>query len=239
MAPTCHHLCPQLGYSPLATINLDAAVSGACIPPVLGCADTAATNFHSAVNVHLALDCTYSSPPSPPPFPEAIVLRLTTSYTLAQLDTLALASTVDGFLAATDAANTAADGRRLQAGAEAAADPARNGANQTSTSNGTTLSRPSAADWVISASWRDEFPRRLAIVADVSAHLVDLTGASAVEGDANYVAVFGGGTELTFSLQARMPSTRPAGLLCWLPMSAVHVGCPCLQLAMLTSGHAS
>jgi len=88
----------QLGYSPLATINLDAAVSGACIPPILGCADTAATNFHSAVNVHLALDCTYSSPPSPPPFPEAIVLRLTTSYTLAQLDTLALASTVDGRL---------------------------------------------------------------------------------------------------------------------------------------------
>eukprot|EP00900_Chrysochromulina_parva_P019111 jgi/Chrpa1/27200/Chrysochromulina_OHIO_Genome00002157-RA len=110
-----------LGYTVEATINLDPSVEGACITPVLGCADSTAATFAPAVNVHLQSACTYSPPPPPSPPREVVVLRLLTAYSISELDAHPTSASVAAFvasIAAAGGASTAVDVtgqvRRLQ-----------------------------------------------------------------------------------------------------------------------------
>jgi len=173
----------QLGYTPLATISLDSAVEGSCVTPVYGCAESSATTFNSAVNVHLPHHCVYPSPPTPPLPDEAVVLLLTTPYSVTQLDTHSTASTAGAFLTtASSVASSSASRRQLGQGT------------------------PAAAEWASAPDWRIEFPRRVAFIVNVSTDKVDLVSVAEVAvvtpgGDV------GNGTELTFWLQPNEPTT--------------------------------
>jgi hypothetical protein len=174
----------KLGYTPMANLDLPAGTPGACIEPRTGCTDASSYNFDSRANVDdgSCVPWPPSPPPPSPPFLDALVLGLTTSYTIAELDYADLSVSVGAFVAtvpetepdwSTFAGESSGVGRRLDdtwrrrrrrqqqqqqqpAGAPA---PTRRGLQSIAVASGVL---ESLADWVSDADWRVEYARRLA-----------------------------------------------------------------------------
>ena len=188
----------KLGYMPEANLNLLPGVNGSCIDPFYGCTDARAANYNSTANADDS-SCVIVPPSSPPASPtvveDVLYLGITTSYTLEALDLVNTADSVASFIASVPAtAPTFAEGRRLMA----LPDGGRlTVSGRVADVEGRMLQSTSVeplAGWVAEASWRDEFPRRVARLYWLPRAAVTL--ASATPG-AN------GGTRMQFNMAAR------------------------------------
>jgi hypothetical protein len=221
----------QLGYAALFTGDLPPGYPGACVAARYGCTKMGAANFNSTANWEDG-SCVYGIPPSAPitspsPPPEDfLVLGLTTSYTLAELDNADLQVSVPAVVASvpSEAPDWSSFSRRqlgLEPGGRVLLDPVGSTGELTAALFGSVgamlggaggrrlesrrlASVESLDGWTADTDWRKEYARRIARVYWLPRSAVSLKDAVESNGE----------TLMSFSIAATaLPAGTNAGNL--------------------------